>query len=95
MPIPTDYERVAGRSVGPVAYRRGVDTLPTGPIESDPIDYYRGRDFADLGALLDEALEGVELGAYDRRIVDWAKQTWDQPTMVTIASLIQRGRALR
>jgi hypothetical protein len=72
-----------------------VDTLPSGPIESDPIDYYHGRDFADLGALLDEALDGVELGAYDRRIVDWAKQMWDQPTMVTIASLIQRARALR
>ena len=72
-----------------------VDTLPTGPIESDPIDYYHGHDFADLRTQLDEALAGVELGAYDRRIVEWVKQTWDQPTMVTIASLIQRARALR
>lgn len=72
-----------------------VDTLPTGPIESDPIDYYHGRDFADLSVLLDEALAGVELGEYDRRIVEWAKQMWDQPTMVTIASLIQRARAMR
>lgn len=72
-----------------------MDTLPTGPIDSDPIDYYRHLDFADLRALLDEALAGVELGTYDRRIVEWAKQMWDQPTMVTIASLIQRARAVR
>lgn len=69
-----------------------MDKLPTGPIEADPIDYYRGRELSDLPPLIDEALAGMELGAYDRRIVDWLKG-WDQPTIVTIASLIQRARA--
>lgn len=70
-----------------------MDKLPTGPIETDPIDYYRGRDIAaEISPLLDEALAGIELGAYDRRIVEWAKGAWDQPTMVTLASLILRAR---
>lgn len=69
-----------------------VDRLPTGPIDSDPVDYYRGRDLADLPPLIDEALIGIELGSYDRRIVDWLKG-WDQPTIVAIASLLHRGRA--
>lgn len=69
-----------------------MDTLPTGPIESDPIDYYRGRDFSDVSAMLDEAVAGIQLGAYDRRIVEWLKG-WDSPTIVTVASLIKRARA--
>ena len=68
-----------------------MDQLPTGPIEADPIDYNRGRELTELPPLIDEALTGVELGAYDRRILEWLKG-WDQPT---IASLIQRARAVR
>lgn len=70
-----------------------VDTLPEGPIESDPFDFYRDRSSAEIRAMLDDVLAGVELGAYDRRIVEWGKSMWDQPTMVTIASLIHRARA--
>lgn len=66
--------------------------MPSGPIEAEPSDYYRGLDFPEIAQLLDEALEGVELGAYDRRLVEWAKGAWDQPTMVTIASWIQRAK---
>lgn len=69
-----------------------MDNVPTGPLESDPIDYYRGRDVAEVRRLVDEALTGVELGAYDRRIVEWLKG-WDSPTIVAMASLIQRARA--
>ena len=70
-----------------------MSTLPTGPIEADPIDYYRGRDIpTGISPLLDEALDGIDLGAYGRRIIEWAKGAWDQPTMVTIARLIHRSR---
>lgn len=69
-----------------------MDMVPAGPLETDPIDYYRGRDLAELATLIDAALTGIELGAYDRRIVEWLKG-WDSPTIVAIASLIQRARA--
>jgi hypothetical protein len=66
-------------------------SLPTTPIESDPVDVYLGTAQADIRRLLDEALDGVDLGAYDRRVIEWAK-TWDQPTIVTLASLFLRAR---
>lgn len=69
-----------------------MSNLPTGPIEADPIEVYRHLEFPEIRALLDEALDGIELGAYDRRLVEWAKDMWDQPTMVTIASWILRAR---
>ncbi|KRE61798.1 hypothetical protein ASG92_20685 [Arthrobacter sp. Soil736] len=68
--------------------------IPTEPIENDPIEAYRGREFSDVQKLLDEALEGLELGAYDARIIAWLKN-WDQPTIVTLASLFVRARAGR
>lgn len=71
--------------------------VPMGPIESDPIEVYRGWTLntmsAESGRLLDEALVGVELGAYDQRIVTWMKRMFDQPTMVTVVSLIERARS--
>jgi hypothetical protein len=36
-------------------------------------------------------LEGLELGAYDRQIVNWLT-SWDDPTCRTIASLMWRCR---
>jgi hypothetical protein len=70
-----------------------MSRTPEGPIEADPIDFYCGRDIAtEVSPLLDEVLAGVELGAYDRRLVEWAKGAWDQPTMITIASWILRAR---
>lgn len=70
---------------------RGV---PTGPIEKEPIEFYGGGapGSAQLGVALDDALQGIELGNYDRRIIDWIKG-WDQGTVVTIASLISRARS--
>jgi hypothetical protein len=43
-----------------------------------------------LAALLDP-LDGIELGAYDRRMLDWLAG-WDIPTVATIASLLHRAR---
>lgn len=65
--------------------------LPDEPIETEPIEVYRGEPFEDVRALLDEAVAGMELGAYDRRMIEWLKG-WDQPTIVTLASVIQRAR---
>jgi hypothetical protein len=37
-------------------------------------------------------LEGVELGAYDMRMVSWSVEVGDDPTCRTIASLMWRCR---
>jgi hypothetical protein len=66
--------------------------IPTEPIEKDPIEAYRGREIFEIRQLLDEALEGLPLGAYDARIIEWLKNA-DQPTIVTLASLFVRARA--
>ncbi|GAA2466552.1 hypothetical protein [Streptomyces macrosporus] len=64
------------------------------PISDGPLDT-RPRGYADesgcLAVLLAElTAAGVELGEYDRRIVDWLA-VWDWPTVATIASLIRRA----
>ncbi|MEV0994630.1 hypothetical protein [Nonomuraea sp. NPDC050202] len=43
--------------------------------------------------VLRDALAGVELGAYDERMVVWLSG-WDVPTVATVASLLYRVRAL-
>ena len=68
--------------------------IPTTPIEKQPIDAYRGATFTELRELLDQAVDGMDLGSYDRRILDWLKG-FDQPTIVTIASIITRARATK
>lgn len=65
--------------------------ISTSPIERDPAEVYARAPLADVRALLDQALDGIELGAYDVRIVEWLKGL-DQPTIVTLASLIVRAR---
>lgn len=45
----------------------------------------------NLDALL-APLAGIELGTYDRCILDWLAG-WDIPTMATVASLLHRARA--
>jgi hypothetical protein len=63
--------------------------IPTGPLDRDP-----GGFLPTLmqEAMLLEVLAGVELGAYDRRIIAWLAQ-WSASEVRTIASLIQRARA--
>lgn len=58
-----------------------------GPIETEP----RGVDLVEAAAMLDTAVHGLVLGAYDRRIVAWLG-SWDQPTIATVASLLARAR---
>ncbi len=63
--------------------------IPDGPIEAAPYHGYCPPEVRQeaFGAVL----EGIETGAYDRRIIAWLAQ-WDDPTCRTIASLLWRCR---
>jgi len=43
-------------------------------------------------ALLDQVLQGVELGAWDRRILDWLADYLDPPTSLVVLGMLQRAR---
>ena len=63
--------------------------VPAGPLESDPGGFVPQEERA---ALLAGVLDGVELGAWDRRVASWLTGL-DTSTLVTIASWIARSRA--
>jgi hypothetical protein len=65
-----------------------VTAIPTGPIDAAP----RGVNIGDWPTALHAPLAGIELGAYDERILAWIAG-WDTPTVATIASLLLRARA--
>ncbi|MET8982061.1 hypothetical protein ABZX85_41360 [Streptomyces sp. NPDC004539] len=70
-------------------HHRANDPVSDGPLDTAPFGYLPHAAQRDvLLAELDRA--GVELGAYDRLIVDWIAG-WDYPTVATIASLIRRA----
>lgn len=67
---------------------RDNDPISDRPLNSAPFGFspeslQREALYAEL------ANAGVELGTYDRRIVDWIAR-WDYPTVATITSLIRR-----
>jgi hypothetical protein len=64
--------------------------IPTEPIEHDPPTLQLSHD--DRQALLQDALAGLELGAYDRHVVAWLSSLLDTPTLLTLASLVYRAR---
>jgi hypothetical protein len=69
--------------------------IPTGPIDREPIGF---RPTVEIEAILRDTLDaaGVELGAYDERIVTWFAQFADWSTFAVITSWIQRaGREKR
>jgi hypothetical protein len=63
--------------------------VPAGPLESGPGGFLPGEERL---AVVAGALDGVELGAWDRRVVRWLAEL-DTPTLVTVASWIARARA--
>ena len=67
------------------AARPGVSA---GPLESAPGGFVPE---AERSVLLAEVLGGVELGAWDRRVVGWLAGL-DTSTALTIASWIARAR---
>jgi hypothetical protein len=48
---------------------------------------------AEQAEILADALSGIELGVWDRRILDWLAG-WDSGTVLTVASWIARARAI-
>ena len=71
---------------GARAARGGV---PAGPLESGPGGFAPQEERA---VLLAGVLDGVELGAWDRRVAGWLTEL-DTSTLVTVASWIARSRA--
>jgi hypothetical protein len=63
--------------------------VPAGPLESDPGGLWPQEERA---AVLAGVLDGVELGAWDRRVARWLTEL-DTSTLVTVASWIARSRA--
>ncbi|GAA4855364.1 hypothetical protein ACFQ34_03860 [Pseudonocardia benzenivorans] len=53
-------------------------------------DEWRSRIHIDNRAALLEQLDGVPLGDYDHRIIDWLAR-WDVPTIAVVASLLRRA----
>lgn len=70
-----------------------LPVLPSGPIDREPVDY---RLPAEKETILRATLAaaGVELGAYDERIVQWLAG-WEWGTAAVIASWIGRAAAPR
>ncbi|OPC81954.1 hypothetical protein B4N89_14310 [Embleya scabrispora] len=68
-------------------------SVPPGPLDTPPWGNAH-RTANERRALLYRVLAdaGVELGAYDRLMVDWLGD-WDNPTVLTVASLIARAGA--
>lgn len=64
--------------------------VPVGPVEVAPGGFV---STVEQRRILAEALEGVELGAWDERIVDWLAG-WDSCTVLTIASWLVRARGI-
>ena len=63
--------------------------VSAGPLESDPGGFAPQEERA---AVLAGVLEGVEMGAWDRRVARWLTEL-DTSTLVTVASWIARSRA--
>ena len=72
-----------------MAGQSGAGRVPGGPVEVAPAGFVPGAVRAEI---LADALAGIEVGAWDRRILDWLAG-WDASTVLTIASWIGRARA--
>jgi len=62
-----------------------------GPFEVEPRTPFLTDN--TIRALFARHLTGVELGAYDRRIIDWAVRTWDTSTALVLLGLLARARS--
>jgi hypothetical protein len=63
--------------------------IPMGPVQCAPLGSFRSPQ--ERQEAFAAALEGIELGAYDERMIRWLTQQ-DDPTCRTIASLMWRCR---
>ena len=67
----------------------GERRVPAGPLESDPGGFVPQEERA---VILAGVLDGVGLGAWDRRVAGWLAGL-DTSTLLTVASWIARSRA--
>ena len=63
--------------------------VPVGPVERPPAGFVARSEQVEI---LAAALSGIELGAWDERIVEWMAG-WDTSTVLTVASWIVRARS--
>jgi hypothetical protein len=70
-----------------------VSQAPTahGPYEREPCEPFIAADQRKV--LLAQALQGVELGAWDRRILDWLAGHPDTSTFLVILGIVERAKA--
>ena len=66
-------------------------TVPAGPVQEPPPGFVPRAQQAQI---LAAALAGIELGTWDRRILDWMSNL-DAATVLTVASWITRTRNTR
>lgn len=64
-----------------------------GPRRVETTGQWRARTHADRVTALLEPLDGIELGGYDRRIIEWLAGS-NNSTIGAIASLLYRARAI-
>lgn len=69
--------------------------IPEGPIETEPRYAGEPTTWEDRREILRGWFEvsEIELGEYDRRIIEWGAQAWDWSTFATITSWIRRAYA--
>jgi len=72
-----------------MAGQPGAGRVPAGPVEVSPAGFVTGAVQAQI---LAGVLAGIELGAWDQRILSWLAGL-DASTVLTIASWIARSRA--
>jgi hypothetical protein len=63
--------------------------VPAGPVQAPPPGFVPRAEQAEI---LAGVLAGIELGAWDQRILEWMAG-WDASTVLTVASWIARARA--
>jgi hypothetical protein len=61
-----------------------------GPYQQQPAETFIAP--ARRTTMLAHALQGVELGTWDQRIVTWLAHWCDTPTFLAIVGMIQRAR---
>jgi hypothetical protein len=67
----------------------GSVQVPAGPVQAAPVSFVATDE---QRRILAGVLEGVELGAWDERMLEWLAG-WDAAAVLTVASWIVRARA--